>query len=131
MENEICMLRNMDREQEVETKTLEDFKSYDYKTQCDLTDVYMKFYLEIIRIHDYVQIFQECVEKGKTTKQEMVAIIGTLEQVFRWQSLYLDTLKDVPKVQELKTWNCIQLHVQTREQKIYALINKVAQDLTL
>lgn len=66
------------------TRALEDFKTYACKTQCDLSDVYMNFYLEIIRKHDYSQIFQEFVEKGKAAKQKMAKIRRALEQVFRW-----------------------------------------------
>ena len=52
-------------EQEMETKIVEYFKSYGLKIQCDLSDVYMNFYIDFIGIQDYSQIFQEFVEKGK------------------------------------------------------------------
>lgn len=48
MAYEICIPRNMVREQEVKNRKFEDFKWYSCKIQWLLSYVYMKFYLEII-----------------------------------------------------------------------------------
>ena len=46
MKKKICQLKDLVKEQEVGSKTLEDFKTYALKIQCDLSNVYMKILFE-------------------------------------------------------------------------------------
>ena len=126
----IYQLRCMLTKQEVVTKALEDFKTYALNIQCELSDVYMKFYLDIIEIKEYNQIFQELVEKGKVAKKKIVEIKGTLEQLIRWHRLHSDDEEDMPRMtsldREIYVTTCIDC-----DNKDNTLIEKASQDLVL
>lgn len=110
MKEKISRLEEQGKEKQPRSSELEEFKDY-LETNCRLNVVYLCFYLEIQRIQIHVPTFNGYLERGKTMKGGMEAMLETIKELFHWQRLYKDALDDFPKMHNLdqeSNWNACE-----------------------